>query len=97
MERVRLQSRDTLAGYRVMDLAEVRANGDRILDEIGHAVVGKRDVLELMLMGLLADGHVLLEDVPGLAKTLAARSFAARDGRSASPACSSPPICSRRT
>jgi MoxR-like ATPase len=60
-----------------MDLAEVRVNGNRILDEIGHAVVGKRDVLELMLMGLLADGHVLLEDVPGLAKTLAARSFAA--------------------
>ncbi len=60
-----------------MDLAEVRVNGSRILDEIEHAVVGKRDVLELMLMGLLADGHVLLEDVPGLAKTLAARSFAA--------------------
>jgi MoxR-like ATPase len=63
-----------------MDLAEVRANGNRILDEIGLAVVGKRDVLELMLMGLLADGHVLLEDVPGLAKTLAARSFAAVTG-----------------
>jgi MoxR-like ATPase len=43
-------------------------------------VVGKRDVLELTLMGLLADGHVLLEDVPGLAKTLAARSFAAVTG-----------------
>jgi MoxR-like ATPase len=63
-----------------MDLAEVRATGNRILDEIGNAIVGKRDVLELMLMGLLADGHVLLEDVPGLAKTLAARSFAAVTG-----------------
>jgi MoxR-like ATPase len=40
-------------------------------------VVGKREALELVLMGLLADGHVLLEDYPGLAKTLAARSFAA--------------------
>jgi MoxR-like ATPase len=39
-------------------------------------VIGKRDVLELVLLGLLADGHVLLEDVPGLAKTLIARSFA---------------------
>jgi MoxR-like ATPase len=38
--------------------------------------VGKRDVLELVLIGFLADGHVLLEDFPGLAKTLAARSFA---------------------
>jgi MoxR-like ATPase len=63
-----------------MELAQVRATGDRILDEIGRAVVGKRDALELMLAGLLADGHVLLEDVPGLAKTLAARSFAAVTG-----------------
>ena len=67
-------------GGALMDLAEVRANGDRILDEIERAVVGKRDVLELILLGLLADGHVLLEDVPGLAKTLAARSFAAVTG-----------------
>jgi MoxR-like ATPase len=59
-----------------MRLEDLRATGDRILDEIERAVVGKREVLELMLMGLLADGHVLLEDVPGLAKTLAARSFA---------------------
>jgi MoxR-like ATPase len=48
----------------------------RVLDEVERAVVGKRDALELVLLGLLADGHVLLEDVPGLAKTLAARSFA---------------------
>ena len=59
-----------------MLLADVKVHGDRILDEIGAAVVGKREPLRLMLMGLLADGHVLLEDVPGLAKTLAARSFA---------------------
>jgi MoxR-like ATPase len=39
-------------------------------------VVGKRDALELVLLGLLADGHVLIEDFPGLAKTLIARSFA---------------------
>jgi MoxR-like ATPase len=39
-------------------------------------VIGKRDALELVLLGLLADGNVLLEDFPGLAKTLAARSFA---------------------
>jgi MoxR-like ATPase len=59
-----------------MELAEVRALGDRVLDEVGRAVVGKREQLALVLMGLLADGHVLLEDVPGLAKTLTARSFA---------------------
>jgi MoxR-like ATPase len=48
----------------------------RILDEVERAVIGKRDVLELVLAALLADGHVLLEDVPGTAKTLIARSFA---------------------
>ena len=48
----------------------------RILTEVERAIVGKRDALELVLIGLLADGHVLLEDFPGLAKTLIARSFA---------------------
>jgi len=49
---------------------------DLILGEVERAVVGKRDALELVLLGLLADGHVLIEDFPGLAKTLIARSFA---------------------
>jgi MoxR-like ATPase len=48
----------------------------RVLDQVERAVVGKRDVLQLVLLGLLADGNVLIEDFPGLAKTLAARSFA---------------------
>ena len=59
-----------------MDLAAVQLHATRILDEVERAVIGKRDALELVLMGLLADGHVLLEDYPGLAKTLTARSFA---------------------
>jgi MoxR-like ATPase len=59
-----------------MQLAQVQEHAGRILDEVERAVVGKRDALELVLLGLLADGHVLLEDYPGLAKTLTARSFA---------------------
>jgi len=59
-----------------MQLARVQEHAGRILDEVERAVVGKRDALELVLLGLLADGHVLLEDYPGLAKTLTARSFA---------------------
>ncbi len=47
-----------------------------VLDEIEQAVVGRRRSLELVLMGILAGGHVLLEDLPGLGKTLIARSFA---------------------
>ena len=59
-----------------MELAEVQALSSDVLDEVEQAVVGKRESLELVLLGFLADGHVLLEDYPGLAKTLAARSFA---------------------
>jgi len=47
-----------------------------ILDELEKAVVGRRRSLELVLIGILAGGHVLLEDLPGLGKTLIARSFA---------------------
>ena len=59
-----------------MQLEQVRDLGKQILDEIERAVVGKREPLELVLLGLLGDGHILLEDYPGLAKTLTARSFA---------------------
>jgi MoxR-like ATPase len=47
-----------------------------VLDRVEEAVVGKREPLRLVLAGLLAGGHVLLEDVPGVGKTLTARSFA---------------------
>ena len=60
----------------MLSVGDVAQQGERILDEIERAVVGKREALELVLLGLLADGHVLLEDFPGLAKTLIARSFA---------------------
>jgi MoxR-like ATPase len=45
-------------------------------EEIARVVVGREDLIRRMLVGLLADGHVLLEGVPGLAKTLAVRSLA---------------------
>ncbi len=50
---------------------------DAVLDQVERAVIGKRQTLELVLMAILANGHVLIEDLPGLAKTLVARSFAA--------------------
>ncbi len=59
-----------------MNTQEVADLSQELLDEVERAVIGKRAVLELMLMALLADGHVLIEDYPGLAKTLMARSFA---------------------
>jgi MoxR-like ATPase len=59
-----------------LTVEDVGAISARLLAEVERAVVGKRDALELVLLGLLADGHVLIEDFPGLAKTLIARSFA---------------------
>ena len=59
-----------------MSIEEAAARSERVLAEIERAVVGKRQALELVLLGFLADGHVLIEDFPGLAKTLIARSFA---------------------
>ena len=53
---------------------------DAIVDEVSRAVIGKRDVIRLILSGLIADGHVLLDDVPGVAKTMTARSIAAAAG-----------------
>ena len=51
-----------------------------VLDAVEVAIVGKRDVLSLVLAGILTRGHVLLEDLPGVAKTMLARSFAAAMG-----------------
>ena len=59
-----------------LDVAEVSRRAGEVLDRVGQAVVGKREALTLMLTAVLARGHVLLEDFPGLGKTLAARSFA---------------------
>ncbi len=65
-----------------IDVAVVASRVGDILDQVERAVVGKRDVLGLVMVGLLADGHVLIEDVPGVAKTMIARSIAAVTGLS---------------
>lgn len=57
-------------------LQDTRDQSLRILDAVEKVIVGKRDVLQLVLIGILARGHILLEDFPGLAKTLMASSFA---------------------
>jgi MoxR-like ATPase len=63
-------------GDPVLTVAESAELAGRVLDEVQQAVVGKREALILVLTAVLAKGHVLLEDFPGLGKTLAARSFA---------------------
>ncbi|MEG3613645.1 MoxR family ATPase [Isoptericola haloaureus] len=59
-----------------LPVPDVAGHARAVLDEIGTAVVGMREALELALAAVLAGGHVLFEDVPGLGKTLAARSLA---------------------
>jgi MoxR-like ATPase len=49
---------------------------DRLRDEVGRVIVGQHGMLDRLLIGLLSNGHVLLEGVPGLAKTLAIKSLA---------------------
>ncbi|TDO38637.1 MoxR-like ATPase [Paractinoplanes brasiliensis] len=66
----------TETGVQPLPPYEVGRLAGAVLDSVGSVVVGKRDSLELVLAGILAGGHVLLEDLPGLGKTLTARCFA---------------------
>ncbi len=59
-----------------VSVAQASEHAQTVLDRVELAVVGKREALTLVLTAILARGHVLLEDYPGLGKTLAARSFA---------------------
>jgi MoxR-like ATPase len=49
---------------------------DSLMMEMGHTIVGQKHLIESLLIGLLSDGHILLEGVPGLAKTLAIKTLA---------------------
>ncbi|WP_266075891.1 AAA family ATPase [Haladaptatus caseinilyticus] len=65
-----------------MDVTDANAKSDSVLDAIGTAVIADREFLETVLLGVMAQGHVLLEDAPGTGKTLTARSFASALGLS---------------
>ena len=59
-----------------MDVKSVSRICEKVLGEVGRVIVGKRDVLEKLLLAILSRGHVLIEDYPGLAKTLMAKTLA---------------------
>src|ERR1700761_4862913 len=60
-----------------MDVEPLTTLKARVAEQVGKVVVGQHEAVELMLVALMADGHILLEGVPGVAKTLLARSLAA--------------------
>src|SRR5258708_6770957 len=60
----------------MLDVEPVRALANRAAQNIGRVIVGKREVVDLLLVALLCEGHVLIEDVPGTGKTVLARSVA---------------------
>jgi MoxR-like ATPase len=59
-----------------LEMVPFQERANRLIDEVSKAVVGKRDALRLAFVAMAADGHILIEDLPGLGKTLMARSFA---------------------
>jgi MoxR-like ATPase len=58
------------------DIARVKETGDKLINNIGQVLVGKRDAVELLLVALLCESHLLIEDVPGIGKTILAKAAA---------------------
>lgn len=59
-----------------LTVSDVQAFGNKLLENLEKVIVGKRQVLELTMIGLMCQGHILIEDVPGVGKTMLARALA---------------------
>jgi MoxR-like ATPase len=57
-------------------MADIQATANRIVENVEHVMVGKRQAVQLTVLGLLCQGHILIEDVPGVGKTVLAKSIA---------------------
>ncbi|MCX6668054.1 MAG: MoxR family ATPase [Euryarchaeota archaeon] len=63
-----------------ISISETSAVCRKLIDEVGNVVVGKKNMLKYVILGILSDGHILFEDYPGLAKTLTAKTFSSAIG-----------------
>ena len=70
-----LQGRIDAFTYRII-MMDIKSFGERVINNLEKVIIGKRDALELIVVGLLCQGHILIEDVPGVGKTMMARSLA---------------------
>jgi MoxR-like ATPase len=73
-------SRGAAAAVPKLSVLEGKARADAIMNEVGRTIVGKREVIRLVMANLLAQGNILFEDFPGLAKTVLASTFARATG-----------------
>ena len=70
-------TRDTIERQAATDAAaQIREVAEKVKANIGRVIVGKQDVIDLVLVALFSEGHLLLEDVPGIGKTTLAKSIA---------------------
>lgn len=67
-------------GRMSISILQVSSICKKLIDEVGNVVVGKRNMLKYVVLGILTDGHILFEDYPGLAKTLTAKTFSSTMG-----------------
>lgn len=63
-----------------MSISQVSSVCNKLMEEAGRVIVGKKSVLKYVFLGMLTEGHILFEDYPGLAKTLIAKTFAKMTG-----------------
>jgi len=63
-----------------ISISQVSSTCKRLIEEVGTVVVGKKNMLKFVTLGILTDGHILFEDYPGLAKTLTAKTFSSAMG-----------------
>ena len=63
-------------------MQDIRTVANRIIDNVATVIVGKRDAIELVVVAMLSDGHILIEDVPGVGKTTLAKAIARSVGLS---------------
>ncbi len=59
-----------------ISIADIKSTADRVRENVGRVIVGKGDVVDLAIVALLCEGHILLEDVPGIGKTTLAKALA---------------------